>query len=152
MQEIVDGITKTYTDQERIVMYAVTHLGVTSLKNWSDDVVACLDRWPDERGPYLSLYDLSSQGVALPFLTLTGYDIYSLGITVAGQKRVNNILQSRPALKVKLALVLSPTLSGDIALRRGRQPDNTLAQIEHKVYLDKLGAIAWLTQFITPEQ
>ncbi len=148
MQEIVDGITKDHTHNGRITIYTVSHLGITSLKNWSDDVVSSLESWQEKIGTYLSIYDLSSDGVALPFLALTGYDIYNLGITIAGQKRVNSILQACPNLKVKLALVLSATSSGDIALRRGRQPENALPQIEYKVYFDRPGAIAWMEQFI----
>ncbi len=150
MEEIADGITKTYTHEERIVIYTVSHLGVTSLKGWSDDVVASLGNWPEERASYLSIYDLSSEGVSLPFLALTGYNIYNLGITVAGQERIYSMLQARPGLKVRQALVLSATSSGDITLKRGRQPENAPPQIEYKVYFDLMGAIAWLEPFLTP--
>ncbi len=148
MQEIADGITKTCMHEGQIIIYTVSHLGTTSLKEWSEDVVASLEGWPEASTPYLSVYDLSSEGIALPFLALTGYNIYNVGITIAGQKRIHSILQSRPALKVCLALVLSATLSGDIALRRGRQPENAPPQIEYKVYFDRPGAVAWLEKFI----
>jgi hypothetical protein len=148
MSEITNGISQTFASDDRIIIYTVSKLGVTSLKSWSDAVVASLEHWPADN--YLVIYDLSTEGVAVPFLALTGYNIYNLGITTAGQKRVDTILEARPKLKVKLALVLSLSLSGDMVARRGRQPDNISPQVEYKVYFDQPGAIDWLAEFIVP--
>ena len=94
------------------------------------------------------MYDLSSEGVAVPFLILTRYNVYRVGITTSGQKRVESILEARPRLKVKLALVLPESLSGDMAMRRGRPSGNAQPQIEYKVYFDQPGAISWLGKFV----
>jgi len=148
MEEIIAGVTRTYSHDTRIVIYSVSSLGVTTLKSWSDDILANLEHWPQEYDSYLVVYDLSDHGVSLPFLVLTGYNIYNPGITSAGQKRLDALLQARPGLMLKLALVLSPSLSGDMALNRGRQPATAQSQVECQVYFDQAAAVTWLEQFI----
>jgi|SRR5664279_1902746 len=148
MQELGSGITRTFSHDGRIIIYTVSSLGVATLKNWSDDVIANLEHWPQEYDSYLTVYDLSSHGVSLPFLILTGYNIYNLGVTTAGQKRVDLLLQSRPGLQIKLALVLSSSLSGDMAVTRGRQRAADQPPIEYQVYFDQADARVWLEQFL----
>jgi hypothetical protein len=148
MQEIIQGLIKSYACNNRIVIYAVSSLGITTLKSWSDAVIDDLDHLPDEYENYLVVYDLSGEGVALPFLTLTGYNIYKVGITTAGQKRAENVLQGRPDLKIRLAFVLAPSLSGDMAMRRGQQARTDYPQIDYKIFFDRSGAIDWLEHFV----
>ena len=142
-------ISKEMLYNDQIVSYTVHSLNIAVLSSWNESIVETLQDWKDDKY-YLTLYDLSSGGVSMPFLVLNSHKIYNLSVTPMGRVHVDKILAQKPNLKVRLAFVFGNTLTGNISLKRGLssefEPDDTA--FEYRAFYERELAIEWLKSFI----
>lgn len=88
------GLERPFLDDDSITVYAVTAIGSGTLFPWRDCILESLREW-DKTCPYLALHDLSAKGVSVGFLTLSGREIFNIGITSLGQHQVEQILDKK---------------------------------------------------------
>ncbi len=141
---IYPGIERSVLDNGAIVSYSITQIGPSSLIPWRESILKSLKSWPDEL-PYLALHDLSSKGVSVSFLCLSGREIFNIGITQMGQVQIEKLLAERPKLNVRLALVVSSEHSGQITARTGMSHlRSSHPQIETELFFEPDEALNWL--------
>jgi hypothetical protein len=124
-----------------ILTYKATAISLNLMIAWSQDVLEQIAKWPKDL-PCLLLYDLSHHGVSMPYLVLTNRDMYNIGFTELGRKRLNQIFESHPDFKVRLAVVLSSSASGELA--RKYSHDDQGQFIEYKPFVEYETAVNWL--------
>jgi hypothetical protein len=140
-------ITREMVKDNQIVVYTLTSMSLDILLQWSKDIQTVLTQWPDNL-PYLALHDLSESGVSMPFLILSGRNIYSPDPSPSGQEHVNNFLDAYPDREICLALVLSSSASGRLTKRYGTSASES--RIKYKVFMNRDSALSWLLN--SPQQ
>ena len=148
MYDIAQGIKQEWLHSGRINAYTLTMLNELILCCWSESVVDAVSRWDPERGPYLTVYDISAPRVAIPYLVQTRYNIHMAGVTEAGQYHVTRLMKERPGLQICMALILSDSSSGGITARKAR--DNEAYNTVSRVFFSRDAAIDWLAGFLQP--
>ncbi len=144
MPKISPGISQDILDDGKIIAYTVTDLNIVSLNDWNDTILESLKNWSDDNSMLLTLYDLSSKGVAVPYLVLNEYQIYNVAVTPSGRAKVDALLESRSNLRVRVALVLSETVSGKLTLKRGHKTQEMALRVQYKVFFKRDAALEWL--------
>lgn len=148
MDQIAPGIKREWFNDGKIVAYTVSAISTNSIIAWKDTVLTSLEQWPAENRYYLAMHDLSSHGVSMPFLVLTGFEIFSVVLIKTGRVNLERIMANRPDLRIRLALVLSDAMSGKITMSRGRDPNAYSERIETKIFLARDAALEWLRETI----
>lgn len=144
--EIADGVQQSWHNNQQIVSYKLTSVTTTSLADWSDYVVNSLETWSKDK-PYLAVHDISQSGLGLLYSTAVENEIFNLGILPRAKGKINHILESNPDWQLRLALVVSASLSGRLArvLFQKNDPEN---QIQFKAFFYTDPAIEWLANSI----
>ncbi len=124
-----------------ILAYTIKAVDLDILMRWSRDVVGALKSWPQAQ-PLLLLYNLSAQGVGLPYLVMSRHNIFNIGITEIGQKEVERIFEENPDMQGCLALVLSNAASGRITQKFA----SGSARIQSEIFFDYDAALQWLIE------
>jgi hypothetical protein len=144
-----------WLEDRRIVVFKPEAIYSAVLSTWAEEVLRTLSAWPDER-PCLVMYDLSARGVGLMYSFAHNHDLFHLGVTLEGKVNVAELLQQRPALQGRLAIVLSARLSGKFVNRNAIQairaqaiPTHPTSGIESRTYLDRESALLWLRAGLT---
>jgi hypothetical protein len=106
MEEIAYGITREWLSENRIVVYSISLLNVTTLRIWANEVLSSLERWSKER-PYLAIHDLSKPGIGLSYIALARAYLLNPAITSVGSVQIRRILEAHPEFRVYLAVVPS---------------------------------------------
>lgn len=145
MAFIVEGITSDWLNNPATLIYSVTEISSAKLEAWSEHVVGEAEAWGQRYSmePLRMLYDLSTSGVSMPFLLLTKYLIYNVGLTEHGTHAIEQLLKQYPDLSIRYALLISKNASGAITMKRGEQTGE-LPRCEYHVYLQYDSAIEWL--------
>jgi hypothetical protein len=147
MEKISQHISRQWLADGKIVAYKVTALDAQGLHNWSKSIVATLTQWTSDS--YLALHDLST-GVSVPLVVLTSHNILDPGLTKAGQAQVEDLLEQKSALCIRLAIVLPMSVSGRWATARGRGSSKfDITRSESQIFFERDNAVQWLESFIT---
>ncbi|MBL8154612.1 MAG: hypothetical protein JNM70_10555 [Anaerolineae bacterium] len=145
-ERLYPGIERGVLEDGAIVNYTISNIGPGSLMPWRESILKTLKSWPDDR-TYLALHDLSSKGVSVSFLCLSGREIFNIGITQMGQTQIDKLLASRPGLNIRLALVVSAQHSGQVTARMGMAHSrSTHPQIEVQLFFEREAALTWLRE------
>jgi hypothetical protein len=145
-ERIYPGVERSTLEDGAIIKYTITNIGPGSLMPWRETIFKTLKSWPDDR-PYLALHDLSSKGVSVSFLCLSGREIFNIGITQMGQIQLEKLLAERPKLMIRLALVVSAQHSGQITARMGMAHTRAVhPQIEVQLFFEREEALNWLRE------
>ena len=78
----------------------------------------------------------------MPYMAMTHRDIFNLGITLVGKKKVEQLLLERATLSERLALLIPDSASGEIVKVRAQDRP---PMIESGLFTDYDMAMAWLT-------
>ena len=149
--EIAPGLHREMLANNQIIVFKPKAIYSSVLLSWMDEAVRTLQNWPDS-APYLVMHDLSSRGVALVYGFSNNHDLFNLGVTEDGRHKVQELLQARPNLRGRLAIVLSSRLSGRFVNRQAQQPLQETTQIESRIFLDRDAALAWLQEALSPAE
>jgi hypothetical protein len=147
--EIAPGLNREMLANNQIIVFKPKAIYSSVLISWMDEALRLLRTWPDN-APYLVMHDLSSRGVALVYGFSNNHDLFNLGVTEDGRQQVQDLLQGRPHLRGRLAIVLSPRLSGKFVNRQAQQPIQQNAQIESRIFLDREAGLTWLQEGLVP--
>lgn len=146
VERIYPGIERSLLEDGSIVSYSISSIGPGSLMPWRESILKTLKGWPDDR-IYLALHDLSSKGVSVSFLCLSGREIFNIGITQMGQTQIDKLLAERPNLNIRLALVVSSQHSGQVTARMGMSHTRTThPQIQVQLFFEREAALSWLSE------
>lgn len=136
--QIVEGITFYVMSDNQVRIYALRTFSSRAIDVWIDHVILGLAGCPLDQ-VYRVVYDLSD----ISLFALKAFRIYaigSLGMSVSGQARVRAIMDEKPQMRVKLAILTHPTLSAWVLKNiNGHQID-----VPFKFFLSLNRANAWL--------
>ncbi len=150
MEPFINNKTTGYNEEwfydNRIVAYTLEYATVATLENWTMKAFDEIRNWPKNQ-PYLALHDLSQPGVGLLYMTATKYDIYNIAITPGGKQRVEEIVEHYPEWRLALAVVVSTSLSGQLAKLNMTFKQDVLGQrTKAKAFFGRESALTWLQQ------
>jgi hypothetical protein len=148
IETIDSGVKRKWIQNHQIAVYSVEHISVANMVNWSEAVVETLKNWDTSRS-YLALHDLSNTGVSLPYLFLSDLDVLNVGVTTTGRRKIETLIETTPTLHIRVAVVLSGSLSGRIAEIRKRSTGAILPRLEHKSFFSRDLALKWLMESLT---
>jgi hypothetical protein len=120
-------------------------MSVPTLQYWSECVINVLNEWSDDQ-PYLAMHDLTRPKVSIPYLLLTNYDIFNVGVTSQGLQQVKQLLKTRPNMRLRCALALPDSLSGKITASRGKEVGAGEFDVEYRMFFERDAALEWLSQ------
>ncbi|MBZ0318050.1 MAG: hypothetical protein K8L91_16640 [Anaerolineae bacterium] len=147
MESITYGVIRQWYYEGQIVAYTIHDVNMASMSRWGDAIMSTLEEWPADNPQYLALHDLSNSGVSMAFVVLNNYHIFTPGGNAMGRQRFEHFISRRPDLKVRLALVISNELSGQITMQHLRNA-KVEPLTEVNVFVDRDAALDWLAGFI----
>lgn len=145
MEQISSGVTREWLHDGKVAAYTATSLGMHTLIDWSKAIISSLEKWPED-ADYIALHDLSTTGMSLQYLILTGYNVLDPWLTHSGEAQFRDWLRGRPKTQVRLAVVVSSAFSGQIAMKRGRSSSSGDEQFESQLFDNREAALGWLTK------
>ena len=125
-EQLSAGVRREWLLDGRIVVYVLGNSSRETADVWVETFKADIMRWPADR-PFLVLHDLTAKTVAA-----TPYAVW----------RAREMVESRPELAGRAALVLADTITAHMAelfLRRQRQKPRL-----RQVFYERERAIEWL--------
>jgi hypothetical protein len=125
-EQLSRGVRREWLLDGRILVYVLTSSSRETADVWVETFKADIMRWPADR-PFLVLHDLTAKTVAA-----TPYAVW----------RAKEMVQARPDLAGRAALVLSNTITAHMAelfLRRQRQKPRL-----RQVFYSRNKAVEWL--------
>jgi len=143
LENIGPGIARTWYSDTGVIAYKVTAITTTTLDVWSRDTLDTLQKWPKQR-PLGVMFDLSSHGVGIPYLSLTRGNIFNIAILRVKEAAVTAIMAAHPEFQVWFALVLSDSALGTYMLNKGKAPAPGLERIAYKVFFASDAGLQWL--------
>lgn len=145
VEEVTDGLTLQWFYDKRLVVYRLTSVSGDVLNIWADTALRIIENTPPGQ-PYLAVHELSHRGIGLGYSVKVQYNLLNLGVTAAGRERVELFLNQHPEFDAAVALVFSPTFSGNLGQTFARY--NLLSQLnlEYKIYFTLEQAMTWLTE------
>lgn len=146
MAMVVQGITSEWINDPPILVYTVTELSSAKLEVWSKHVVAELEAWAQNHAdPCRIMFDLSSSGVSMPYLVLTGNRIYQVGITKQGMAVVDNLFENYTHLMIRFVVLVSKNTSGAVAHKHGISPAYE-EHCQYHAFFQRGPALEWLAE------
>ncbi len=147
--EIVNGVKRRWIAEGTICAYQIEVLSMQTLDLWNRDVITTLTAADSALPTFGLLYDLSASGVSMPYLIYCYRRIDEIVILPQPKMQLNLLLRDRAPLRIALALVIASSMSGAIALGRGRRvhdPASTDAddRIHAQAFFAAPDAEAWL--------
>ncbi|MBI5930331.1 MAG: hypothetical protein HY862_13555 [Chloroflexi bacterium] len=142
-------IEQSWLDDGRIVVYRLASVMEKTWDEWGRMVIENLENWPDDQ-PYLAVHELDSKGVGLTYAHTNHYDVFKVAITPRNQEEFERMLESRPNLYARIAVIVSRELSGQVIFKRAIQQQNEdpHARVLGKVFYDENAGINWLREFL----
>ncbi|MCQ3932651.1 MAG: hypothetical protein DPW16_19550 [Chloroflexi bacterium] len=143
-------IEQNWLDDGRIVIYRLSSVMEKTWDEWGRMVMENLETWPDDQ-PYLAVHELNAKGVGLTYAHSNHYDVFKVAITPRNQQEFEEMLVSRPNLYVRLAIIVSRELSGQVIFKKAIQLQNEdpNARVIGKVFYDEDAGINWLRGFLS---
>ena len=114
MPEIHPHLYREWLHNEVVLAYKVRAINSRLALAWSADILNEMATWLPRRA-YNFLFDLSPPTVSLDWMALTEGDIFNVGITRSGYAKYQEMVENRTRRRTRLALVLSESISGQIA-------------------------------------
>lgn len=151
LEHISPGISREWHNEARISAYKVTAINPTTLDVWSKNILETLENWP-KPAPIGIIFDLSSHGVGIPYLSLTRGNIFNIAILRVKEANVIEIMHAYPGFRIWFALVLSDSSLGNYMLNKGKAPASGFERIEHKVFFSSDAGIQWLTEVMQSDE
>src|SRR5450432_4019882 len=145
IDKISDAFTRTWYSNKHIVGYSFSRITPADLKTWSSTIIQTLEDWPIDQ-PYLALHDLSSRGVALPYLLGTNYQIFSIGVIETANETIRKMISQRPNFTARIAIFFNSAFSGNMGqvfAKTQRMPQDQ--KIQFNSFIDPESALAWLS-------
>ena len=143
MEIICRGVEREWLYDHRVAGYTVKSLGPANLVDWSKAVADSLDQWPDD-ADYIAIHDMSNSGMSMQLLLLTGNNILDPWLTPNSQLRFREWMKQHPAQRVRLAVVVSSALSGQMTMKRGRSSNADHEQVESRIFDNLEVALEWV--------
>jgi hypothetical protein len=137
MEIIVPGLVRDWAANNRVVIYTLQRPGAPLIEAWAEAVQTSLTHWSPEQ-PYLAVHDFSN--VPLTLVERQVKNLYSVRIWPVTRADLPPAI----AMPVKLALVMSFSLSGRFARVASLAPNDAIATDNHKVFFKREPAIEWL--------
>ncbi|MDX2137519.1 MAG: hypothetical protein SF123_05445 [Chloroflexota bacterium] len=147
MELICRGIERDWLYDHRVAVYTVKSLRPASLVEWSRAIADSLDQSPKDTD-YIAIHDMSNSGMSMQLLLLTGNYILDPWLTSNSQLRFREWMKLHPAQRVRLAVVLSSALSGQIPTRRGRSSTTDNEQVESQMFDNLEAAHEWVNSLL----
>ncbi|MBN8595427.1 MAG: hypothetical protein J0M33_26990 [Anaerolineae bacterium] len=144
---ICRGIERDWLYDHRVAVYTAKSLGPANLIEWSKAVADSLDQWPED-ADYFAIHDMSNSGMSMQLLLLTGNHILDPWLTPTSQQRFREWMKAHPAQRVRLAVVVSSALSGQMPMRRGRSSTSDLEQVESQMFDNLEAAHEWVSSLL----
>jgi hypothetical protein len=144
MNHIAFGIEQEWMDNERISVYTITDISIVSLISLSDSIIAALSSNSMLHPSMGVLLDISAPKVGIRYLTLTGQNIYKIGLTTIGQQRVHEILTQSNTFRIYVAIVVADSISGKIVSTRTRDTDHE-ENIIAKLFYGREEGLFWVS-------
>ncbi len=143
-------IDQSWLDEGRIVAYRLSSVMERTWDEWGRMVMENLENWPDDQ-PYLAVHELNAKGVGLTYAHSNHYDVFKVAITPRNQQDFEQMLESRPNLYARLAIIVSRELSGQVIFKKALQLQNEdpHARVIGKIFYDAEAGINWLRGFLT---
>jgi len=150
-ETISDVFVRTWYANNRIVGYHFSKMTAADLETWSTTIVQTLEAWPVDQ-PYLALYDLSSRGVAMPYIVGTHHEVFSIGIKESANQAIQNIIKQRPNFTARIAVIFNSAYSGNLGqvFAKTRQASMN-PRIQFNSFMDSKSALTWLLDPISPK-
>ncbi|NDJ51643.1 MAG: hypothetical protein GYB68_01000 [Chloroflexi bacterium] len=145
MEEIADGITLHWFDNDNIAHFMIGRVDGNRADTLSEAVLNMLYDWPLDMEIKL-MFDLSISGASMQFVVLSG-DIFNVGVTDDGKHHFDQFLADFPDRRVYLAVILPMSVSGRRAERTGINEHQVREQLEGATFFDREDALRWLRGF-----
>jgi pSer/pThr/pTyr-binding forkhead associated (FHA) protein len=139
MEQVYPELYRERIENNRILTYTIQDLSIDSMITWSDDILTHIAH--DDKNQ-LVLFDVSDSRASFIYLALSNRDLFNVGITHSGRRRLDIHLRDVPDKRIFLAVVLSNTASGQIA--KSYNTNKLSEQISGKVFFDHESALHWL--------
>lgn len=144
VQKVDDGLTLEWFREKSLVVYKLTSVSTQTLSLWTNVIVELLQSWPEDK-PYCAIHDFSSRGVSLNYAVRMKHNVLNIGATPTGRDLIQDIFVKRPELFARVALVFSPTFSGNLGHTFARHDRPDLGHVNYKLFFDIEPAFQWLT-------
>ncbi|MDX2140207.1 MAG: hypothetical protein SF123_19125 [Chloroflexota bacterium] len=148
METIAYGITRKWLFDKQIALYTVDRFGAQPLVDWSSAITDSLKDWPGDRD-YIAIHDVSKSGMSLQYLLLTGHHLLAPWLTPSREKAFLEWQNQRPERKVKLAIVTSTQMSGQIMTKRAQLSQSDADWIDSRLFDSLEAAIQWCSASMT---
>lgn len=145
---VADALGLEWYAGDTIVAYVLSGMSPEILQAWSDTALDVLARWPADK-PYRALYDLSHRGVVMDYVSLVQKEIFSLGVTEAGEERALASVAVRENFSARVAMYASIRHTGHIGrlfARIDALRELYDQSIRHDVFYKREAALDWLSQ------
>ncbi|MBN8593404.1 MAG: hypothetical protein J0M33_16735 [Anaerolineae bacterium] len=147
MEIVCRGVERNWLQDRRAAVYTVKSLGPANLIEWSKAVADSLEQWP-EGADYIAIHDMSNSGMSMQLLLLTSNNILDPWLTPNSQLRFREWMKAHPAQRVRLAVVVSTALSGQMTMKRGRSSNADHEQVESRIFDNVDAALEWVNRFL----
>lgn len=145
IEKVDDGLTLEWFRDKSLVVYKLTSVSNQTLTLWTNVIVDLLHQWPQDR-PYCAIHDFSSRGVSLNYAVRMKHNVLNIGATPTGRDLIQEIFVQRPELFARVALVFSPTFSGNLGHTFARHDRPDLVNVQYKLFFDTEPAFEWLIE------
>lgn len=107
-------LNSDWSDDNRILQYAIYSANTSMMQQWRESVLSHLHAWSKDDSPRF-LFDLSYPNVSMSYFVLSHRELFNMGITSDGKSQFLTFLDAHPDTDVKLAVVLSSTMLGALS-------------------------------------
>lgn len=146
--QVFSGLHQSTTHQGQITVYRLNAVRPHILDSWSEHMCQTLTHW-DTNKPYMVLFDLSNPGISLQYATLVNFNFQNIGITHEGGIRAKQIVNSRPDLRVHVAMCFNLTMSGRVGKLFSMQDfEDIHPRISYKSFYTCTKGIFWLANYL----
>lgn len=145
--QTVSDITHEWLHHNQIISYTLKSARMSSIAKWSDLSLEVLRDWPKDR-PYLALHDISQSGIGVLYLAAVNYDVFNIGVVPKAREQVESIVKAHSSWNLALAVVVSPSLSGQMAKLQFAPQYSGSVDIQAKAFFYHSAALKWLQSFV----
>jgi hypothetical protein len=145
MRTVAIGVEQEWLIADKVTQYRITSISISSLSILSEDILETLENQFSIGCNLGVLLDISASGVGIPFLALTGQNIYNVGFTTIGRQKIRNLLKGKPEFHVDVAIIVSSNLSGKLASAKTHTldiPNNLIPRLFHT----REHGLTWLSE------
>ena len=147
--EVINGVKLHKYHNDQILSYTLTSATENTLSDLSHYVIDSLQALPKDK-PYLVVHDISQAGIGLLFATAVQNEIFNIGILPSAQEKIQSLIDANPDWQIRLALIVSASLSGRLA-RVLFQSNDPADQMQFKAFFSKEPALSWLIESVSKE-